>query len=303
MKNISIRKMWVFICAVEAGNFTEGARRANISQPAAVSIIGEIEDTVGEPLFERSGKTRRARLTPRGDEVYETFVRTLAVYERALDTICAGKQKRRAQKILIQSPYVASVSALWLRKMTDRQADTPLSIRSAGWREIVSAIENRDECMALIDGDVRPKNSEYIAIGNVETVFVIPETSSYFNADLDEMPWEDVPADTLVYSDICPSALERTYRTLRRAQNCSNAFIEVNCASILKNFCQKTGLPAIGPRNLVDFFGDGLRVRSVPFAYSKPFVPVGLSVPHGNQMRTKVAGRNIENVFENHFYV
>src|SRR5690606_9485043 len=130
MRNISIRKMRVFVYAVEEGSFTEGARRSNISQPAAVNIISEIEETVGEPLFQRSGKTRRAVLTPRGQEVYETFVRTLTVYERALDTICAGKRQRRVQKILIQNPYAASVSALWLRKMAAPEADTQLSIRS-----------------------------------------------------------------------------------------------------------------------------------------------------------------------------
>lgn len=90
MRNISIRKMRVFVYAVEEGSFTEGARRSNISQPAAVSIIGEIEETVGEPLFERSGKTRRATLTPRGEEVYQTFIRTLGVYDCALETISAN---------------------------------------------------------------------------------------------------------------------------------------------------------------------------------------------------------------------
>ncbi len=295
--------MWVFICAIDAGNFTEGARRANISQPAAVSIIGEVEDTVGEPLFERSGKTRRAKLTLRGEEIYETFVRMLALYEHTLDTISMGKQQRRLQKILIQSPYVASVSALWLHKMMDQSANIQFSIRSAGWREVVSAIENRECCMALIDGDVRFNNSEYIAIGNVEIIFIIPETNRYFNTDIKMIGWEDIPANTLIYSDICPTALEHTYKTLRLAQNCSNSFIEVNCSAILKNFCQETGLPVVGPRNLIDCFGDDFRVRSIPFAYSKPFVPVGLSIPYGNQMRTKVVGQNVENVFESHFYV
>ena len=303
MRNISIRKMRVYICAVEEGSFTEGARRSNISQPAAVNIISEIEETVGEPLFQRSGKTRRAVLTPRGQEVYETFVRTLTVYERALDTICAGKRQRRVQKILIQNPYAASVSALWLRKMAAPEADTQLSIRSAGWREIITAIENREECMALIDGDIRMKNSEYLSIGNVEIVFVIPETSTHFNKDAKEIKWEDVPADTLIYSDICPTALERIYENLKLAQNGDKAFTEVNCAMILKNLCRKTGTPAIAPRNLVDVVGGDIRFHCLPFAYSKLFVPLGLSISHGNAMRRKIVGRNLESLFETRFYI
>ena len=190
MRNISIRKMRVFVHVVEEGSFTEGARRSNISQPAAVSVIGEIEETVGELLFERAGKTRRATLTPRGERVYQTFIRTLGVYDCALETISASKRQRRVHKILIQSPYVASVSAIWLRDMISQETDAQLSIRSAGWREIAAAIESREDCIALIDGDIRQKNSEYISIGSVELVFVMPEKSRYFDTNAEELSWE-----------------------------------------------------------------------------------------------------------------
>lgn len=303
MRNISIRKMRVFVYAVEEGSFTEGARRSNISQPAAVSIIGEIEETVGEPLFERSGKTRRATLTPRGEEVYQTFTRTLGVYDCALETISANKRQRRVHKILIQSPYVASVSAIWLREMIAQETDAQLSIRSAGWREIAAAIESREDCIALIDGDIRQKNSEYISIGSVELVFVIPETHEFFDMNAEDISWEDVPADTVIYSDICPAALERTYENLRMARNGAAAFTEVNCPAILKNFCQKAGVPAIAPKNILDVFGDEIRLRCLPFAYSKPLIPLGLSISHGNHMRRKIVGRNIEHVFDNRFYI
>jgi len=295
--------MWVFTCSVDEGSFTDGARRAHISQPAAVNIIDEIENTVGEPLFERSGKTRRAILNARGQEVYETFVKTLSVYERALESICPSKQQRRIQKILIQSPYVASVSALWLRKMMPHQDNTQLCIRCAGWREIITAIENREDCMALIDGDIRTKNSEYFTIGNVEMVFIIPDTNPHFTTDMREIMWEDVPTDTLIYSDICPLALERTYSNLKTAQNCANAFTEVNCTTLLKNFCQKAGVPAIVPRNLIDVFDNEIKFCCLPFAYSKLFIPLGISISHGNRMRGKIIGQNIENVFDNRFYI
>lgn len=295
--------MCVFISAVEEGSFTKGARRSNISQPAAVAIIDEIEQTVGEQLFERSGKTRRAILTASGMEVYDTFVRTLSVYERALEAIGAGRRQPKTQKILIQSPYVASVSALWLRNMIAQETDVQLSIRAGSWREIFSAIENREDCMALIDGDIRPRGSEYISIGNVEIVFVVPETNSYFNTDAREIMWEDVPADTLVYSDICPTALERTYGNLKTAQKTSNVFTEVNSPAILKNFCEKAGTPAIVPKNLIDAFGNDIQLRCLSFAYSKPLIPLGLSISHGNRMRRNIAGRNIENVFDSRFYI
>ncbi|WP_041544361.1 MULTISPECIES: LysR family transcriptional regulator [Chelativorans] len=295
--------MWVFTCAVDEGSFTDGARRAHISQPAAVNIIDEIEETVGEPLFERSGKTRRAILNARGKEVYDTFVRTLAVYERALESICSSKLQRRVQKILIQSPYVASVSALWLRNLIPHRADTQLCIHCAGWREIITAIENREDCMALIDGDIRPKNSEYFTIGNVEMVFIVPETNRHFNTDLREITWEDVPADTLIYSDICPLALERAYGNLKAAQNNANAFTEVNCSTLLKNFCRKAGVPAIVPKNLMEIDDNDIRFCCCSFAYSKIFIPLGISISHGNRMRGKILGRDIENVFDNRFYI
>ncbi|WP_173932889.1 LysR family transcriptional regulator [Chelativorans sp. Marseille-P2723] len=303
MRNISIRKMWVYVCAIEEGSFTEGARRANISQPAAISIIGEIEETVGEELFERSGKTRRATPTQRGNEVYDTFVRTLAVYERALEAISAGKRPRRVQKILIQTPYAASVSALWLSKLIEQETDSQTSIRSASWQEIMNAIENREDCMALVDGEIRLKNSEYISIGNVEMVLIIPDNYSNIDPGQSEVAWEDVPSGAVIYSDLCPNTLERIYENLKMAQKDAGDFIEVNCPSVLSNFCSKAGIPAIAPKNLIDAFGDELRLRWLPFSYSKLFIPIGLSISHGNRMRSKVIGKDIDNVFERRFYI
>lgn len=302
MHNISIKKMRVFVSSVEQGSFTEGARRSNISQPAAVSIISEIEETVGDPLFSRAGKTRRATLTQRGEEVYQTFTRTLSVYDRALEAISNGKRQRRAHKIFIQSPYVASVSALWLHEMAAQETGSRLSIRSAGWREISSAIESREDCIALIDGEIRQRSTEYLSIGNVEIVLVVPESNHLFTTDQQTILWEDVPPNALIYSDICPTTFERVYEGLRKATG-ANTFTDVNSPSILKNICLKTGVPAIVPKNLIDVFGNEIRLRCLSFSYSKPLIPLGISISHGNSMRKKIIGRNIERVFENRFFI
>lgn len=284
MQQISTKKIGVFISAADAGSFTEGSRRSNISQPATVSIIDEIESAVGEELFVRAGKARRAKLTPRGMEVYETFVRAKAIYEQALESIGNPKRRRSAQTVLIQMPYASAVSMDWLRRLISGFEHRRVCIRSAERSEIIKAVEKREACMALIDGEFRPKDREYWQIASSEMVLVTSNGALFGDINVDMVDWGAVPKGTFIYTGINPTASERVYDNLKRMSGAGkDQFTEVNCPSILRSFTEQFEVTAIVPRIMAKCLqAQSNRLRCLQFSQLQVHISLGLLIPFGS---------------------
>lgn len=70
----TLRQMKVFKTVAEHLNFTQAARELHLSQPAVSMQVKQLEDSVGLPLFEHTGK--KIQLTEAGREIYQ-YARTL----------------------------------------------------------------------------------------------------------------------------------------------------------------------------------------------------------------------------------
>lgn len=89
---MDIRVLRYFLAAVEAQSITGAAKRLFVTQPTLSRQFHELEDELGQKLFERSN--RRLRLTPKGEQFLE---RARAIVElcdktraemRAQDELC-----------------------------------------------------------------------------------------------------------------------------------------------------------------------------------------------------------------------
>ena len=143
MVNLSIKKLNVFMAVADCGSFSEGAKKTFITQPAAASIIDEIEAIVGQNLFSRNGKIRRAILTEKGQQAYDAFACAVRAYDDAIATLFSDSNQRRKQRILIQAPYVNIVSCDWLTHMLNNEDKINVVIEQGSWREIASVLEDR----------------------------------------------------------------------------------------------------------------------------------------------------------------
>ena len=70
----TLRQLKVFQTVAEALNFTRAARELHLSQPAVSMQVKQLEEAVGLPLFELTGK--KVRLTDAGREVHH-YARTV----------------------------------------------------------------------------------------------------------------------------------------------------------------------------------------------------------------------------------
>lgn len=71
---MELRHLRYFVAVAEAGSITGAAHRVRVAQPSLSRQLRQLEEDIGEPLFDRSG--RRARLTPAG-EVFLPLARDL----------------------------------------------------------------------------------------------------------------------------------------------------------------------------------------------------------------------------------
>lgn len=71
---MELRHLRYFVAVAEAGSITAAAQRVRVAQPSLSRQLRQLEDDVGEALFDRRG--RRVRLTPAG-EVFLPLARDL----------------------------------------------------------------------------------------------------------------------------------------------------------------------------------------------------------------------------------
>jgi LysR family transcriptional regulator, cyn operon transcriptional activator len=112
---LELRHIRYFVATSEAMSFTRAARQLNVSQPALSHSIFQLEERLGNKLFERSVKG--IRLTPAG----KVFEKTA---QRVLREISAGAQLIAESSGLIAGEirlgFVNSVNIFWLPMMIGR---------------------------------------------------------------------------------------------------------------------------------------------------------------------------------------
>src|SRR5689334_12425765 len=77
MERLTLIQLETFYWVARLGGFQAAADRLNTTQPGVSTRIRHLEQTLGVPLFDRSG--RSARLTPRGRDLVEYAQRMLGL--------------------------------------------------------------------------------------------------------------------------------------------------------------------------------------------------------------------------------
>ena len=107
--NVSTRQLRAFIALLEARNFTRAAAASHLSQPAFSALIGQLEQSLGVRLFDRS--TRHVELTAEGQEFDLAARRVLGEFDAAVN----GMHERAArQRGRISVALLPSLAADWL---------------------------------------------------------------------------------------------------------------------------------------------------------------------------------------------
>ena len=119
---MTYEQLKVLQAIVQEGTFRGAATRVHKSQPAVSSLIKNLEDELGLPLFDRAGY--RPKLTSEGQGFYEQAVIALREMSRltALSQRLTGKEEREI-RLAVNQVYPLSLLMDTLRKIdTDHPA-------------------------------------------------------------------------------------------------------------------------------------------------------------------------------------
>jgi len=118
MERLSLVQLETFYWVARLGGFQAAADRLNTTQPGVSSRIRQLEQTLGVPLFDRSG--RSARLTPKGRDLVDYAQRMLGLADSIRQRV--GDRAALAGRIRLG---VADTAALtWLPDLLARGRST-----------------------------------------------------------------------------------------------------------------------------------------------------------------------------------
>jgi len=159
--DLELRHIRYFVATSEALSFTRAARQLNVSQPALSHSIFQLEERLGNKLFERSVKG--IRLTPAG----KLFEKTA---QRVLREISAGTQLIAQSSGIIAGEirvgFVNSVNIFWLPMMIGRFLQKYPNVKFSVESIDISELESRllDEKLDLGIGFLERKRQSLKAL-------------------------------------------------------------------------------------------------------------------------------------------
>ena len=117
---MEIHQLRYFVAVADLGNFTRAAERCYVAQPSLSQQIIKLENELGGPLLDRTG--RNVRLTDAGRVFYDKAVEILATIESAKREIADASDSGHVAvgAIPTVAPYLLPPSSSVLSKSAPR---------------------------------------------------------------------------------------------------------------------------------------------------------------------------------------
>jgi len=170
MKNLTIRQIRIFICAVKHMNFSKAAEELHVTAPAVSLQIKEMEEDIGVSLFLREG--RRVELTSAGEYFLLYARRVISTLKEAGDTMERLKgQDARVLKIGLVSTakyFVPKILAQFKREYPNAQ----IRIEVRNRQQLVELLREGDIDIAVMGRPPREIDTRVEAFADHPHVFI-----------------------------------------------------------------------------------------------------------------------------------
>ncbi len=162
-----------YVTVARTKSVTEASRHLHLTQPAVSLQIRRLEDSLGETLFDRSGRGMKltaagTHLLPRAEEVL-----------RSADSLEAAARDYRgihSGSLSIGTTDVASIHVLprTFRKFNRRYPGIELSVQVEGTRSLISSLRAGDIEIAIVALPVAGDDLVSRAVGEDRLVAILP---------------------------------------------------------------------------------------------------------------------------------
>lgn len=185
---IDFRKLRHLVAVARAQNFTRAAHSIGISQPALSRSIADLEEALGEPIFDRTGEG--VIVTAFGRPILTRAERLLADAEEFNRELLAGAKGQSGRLAFGAGPLVAALAfPTVLKKLAVDRPGLDVEARIGPGRELVEAVHRgRLEFAAFaepvlpsrLDLDIKP-------IANLDLQYVVRDGHPLAHSDYIDM--------------------------------------------------------------------------------------------------------------------
>ena len=153
MAQLNYHHLQYFQVVAHEGHLTRAARRLRISQSALSSQIRQLEDRLGQPLFDRRG--RALHLTEAGRIALDHADTIFATGDELLATLQQTARTRQALRVGALATLSRNFQLAFLRPVLDR-TDVELVLRAGGAGELFDALSALQLDVVLTNAPPRP---------------------------------------------------------------------------------------------------------------------------------------------------
>lgn len=169
---MNLKEQQYIVTIANCGSITQAAKRLGVTQPALSSYLSNVENTLGAPLFERTG--RRLVPTYLGEVYLEKAHKILALgeeFQQQVDQVVSGYQGRLRVGIPIRrSPHLVPSA---LKVFRNYYPNVELTFQEGNQR-VLRQLLDQDQLDLLLCNLVEPQeNLSYIHICNDPVILLV----------------------------------------------------------------------------------------------------------------------------------
>ena len=169
---MNLKEQQYIVTIANCGSITQAAKRLGVTQPALSSYLSNVENTLGAPLFERTG--RRLVPTYLGEVYLEKALKILALgeeFQQQVDQVVSGYQGRLRVGIPIRrSPHLVPSA---LKVFRSYYPNVELTFQEGNQR-VLRQLLDQDQLDLLLCNLVEPQeNLSYIHICNDPVILLV----------------------------------------------------------------------------------------------------------------------------------
>jgi len=190
---LQIGLLKTFLAIIDTGGFTSASQRVHRTQSAISMQVKRLEDTIGQPLFERTG--RSFRITAEGEVLVPYARRLLKLHEETVAAMIKPNVAG-AVKIGIIDDYALRFLPNILSRFAAAYPQVQVTVRCEPTSLLVPALENGELDLVLVNGNpgedgeiIRHDQAVWVTSGNHLTHEEDPLPLAVFHAECIFRKW------------------------------------------------------------------------------------------------------------------
>ncbi len=273
---VKLNQLEAFRGVILSGTTKQAAALMNVSQPAISRLIQDLENQIGQPLFERS----QGRLLPKKEAylLYKEIETTIAHLDH-LDGAIRNIGRLEREKLMVIAPPAIGYGLMprVLSRFYKTNQNISISLRIAPRREARAWLDRQDFDLAITMLPLDHPKTHYVPLPHVGAVCVFHESHRFAGQEIvhaNDLAGEEVIS--LLPDTLANAKLEKIFSDLNIIRNHIMDAQTGMAICLLAREGLGTGI--VDPMTADQFGGMGLESRpfepAVPYEYGM-FFPLG----------------------------